>query len=869
MGLACTGEVPDWFYIKNQTDTNGIVSGTKVPVSIKDVIAANGIRNPDCAQSPTSFRVPMVLLKRAGQQLSPELLTRAQILRVNWTQVFEKSVGNRATVNTSLTDPPASTASPASITIYSGNGQYGQPGSQFPEALAVTVLDKNAVPVNNASLSFAVVSGSGQIQVFQAVTDVYGHAYAFFTAGNSPSTTVRATVSTTSLSVDFQEFVSSSFTSDPGYTVSTIAGTGEVGFSGDGGPAISARLNNPNWISIDSSNNVYFSDTGNLRVRRISQNSGAIDTFAGNGQSGFSGDGGAARGASFNRLSALAFDSLGGLLIADGLSRVRRVDPVTNTVNTFAGTGFTGLNGDNIPATSADLFGPSGLVREVSGSILIAASADALIRRVKTDGNIVTVAGTGTPGGLGDGGPAQAAQLDHPGGLAAGPDGSFWITEQYAGRVRKVDKTGTISTAIGGMNFPTSLALDGGGNLLITGYSSIARQHPDGTTVTVAGSTASTGFAGDGGPAQSALLNIPWGIALDAAGNIYVADSGNNRIRKLTINRFGIPATISVIQASPLNAFAGAPMPITVEVRDNVGDLVQNALVSFAALNATPAATATVTGSDGRASIQVTPGLGLFSLKATLPEFSGGPTANVTGTGTIPGPLVSAVQDAASARTSVVPGSWAAIYGSDFSDTTRAWGGADFNNGAKLPTALGGVSVAFDGMPAPVFFVSPSQLDVQVPSGVNATSVVTVTHNGTVSPPFAVTTVQNAPSIFAYNAGGKLFAAATHADGTLLGDPSISAGLKALPGETIILYANGLAPSPSGNIIASPIPYIGPVTVTVGSIATIADYAGLVAAGEFQLNVRVPAALPSGNFEVVIQVAGQSSTSGILLPIGP
>ena len=213
------------------------------------------------------------------------------------------------------------------------------------------------------------------------------------------------------------------------------------------------------------------------------------------------------------------------------------------------------------------------------------------------------------------------------------------------------------------------------------------------------------------------------------------------------------------------------------------------------------------------------------------------------------GPAVSNVLDAESSRASIVPGEWVAIYGANFAGTTRTWAQADFNavGTGDLPTNLSGVSVQFNGLPAAVYFISPTQLDVQAPQGISGTVQATVTNNGTAGTPVNVSVVQNAPSLFYYPAGSNLYPAAVHLDGTLIGDPAVtSTATRVKAGETIILFVNGIAPSPSGVIISGAIAYSNPVTVTIGTATAMPGFTGLVAAGEYQINVTVPSTLTTG-----------------------
>jgi uncharacterized protein (TIGR03437 family) len=239
-------------------------------------------------------------------------------------------------------------------------------------------------------------------------------------------------------------------------------------------------------------------------------------------------------------------------------------------------------------------------------------------------------------------------------------------------------------------------------------------------------------------------------------------------------------------------------------------------------------------------------------------------------------PLISSVQDAESAQTSVVPGQWVAIYGANLAKDSRPWNGADFTSSANLPTSLGGVKVTFNKIPAAVYYISPGQVDAQVPGGLAGPVDVMVTNqNADVSASFTANIVANAPSLYYYSAGAKLYAVATHADNTLIGDPAVvgTAGTKVLPGETIVIYVNGLAASPAGTILGA-IRYPNPVTVaftpTGGSASTAtADYAGVAFAGGFQVNVKIPSSLKPGDYSLTVATQGQTSPTGITLSVGP
>ena len=333
-------------------------------------------------------------------------------------------------------------------------------------------------------------------------------------------------------------------------TITTIAGTGGRGFSGDGGPAVEAELRNPSGVAVDGAGNLYIADTVNHRIRKV-DSTGTITTVAGTGQYGFGGDGGPATAVRLAYPDDVAVDGAGNLYIAESSDdRVRKVDS-TGTITTIAGTGRFGFRGDGGPAVKADLFNPSGVAVDGAGNLYIADVSNHRIRKVDSTGTITTIAGTGERGFSGDGGPAVEAKLYNPRGVAVDGAGNLYIAESGNERIRKVDSTGTITTIAGTgergfsgdggpaveakLYNPRGVAVDGAGNLYISDAtnSRIRKVDSTGTITTVAG-TGQYGFSGDDGPAPAARLAFPRGVAVDGAGNLYIADFGNHRIRKLT-----------------------------------------------------------------------------------------------------------------------------------------------------------------------------------------------------------------------------------------------------------------------------------------------------------------------------------------------
>ncbi len=329
--------------------------------------------------------------------------------------------------------------------------------------------------------------------------------------------------------------------------ITTVAGTGVRGFSGDGGPATSAQISAGAGASLavatDSLGNLFIVDGGNNRIRRVSA-AGIITTVAGGGPPGSLGDGGPATSAQLFP-GALAIDPAGNLFIATG-ANVRKVN-TAGIISTIAGNGIPSFSGDGGPALSAGFLATS-IALDPAGNIYISDTLSHRIRKISTAGTISTFAGNGTQGFSGDGGPATAASLTLPQGLATDAAGNVFFVS--LSRVRKVSPDGIITTVAGsgsplslgdggpatsaGMS-PTAVAVDAEGNLFIadTGGNRIRKVNTAGTISTFAGGNL-PGFDGDGGPATAARLFGPTSVAVDPAGNVYLADTNNARIRKVS-----------------------------------------------------------------------------------------------------------------------------------------------------------------------------------------------------------------------------------------------------------------------------------------------------------------------------------------------
>ncbi len=337
----------------------------------------------------------------------------------------------------------------------------------------------------------------------------------------------------------------------------SAVGPGSGSFAGDGGPATEARLNNPRGIALDRAGNLYIADSSNDRVRRVDKSTGVITTVIGSGERGFAGDEGPARLANLYFPHGLALDDSGSLYIADaGNHRIRKWDAKAGTVTTVAGTGQPRFYGDGGAATAAGLFAPRGVALDGKGNLYVADTQHSCIRKIDRDG-IMTMAAGSDPGLVSKG--AAPKFLWHPVGVAVGPDGEIYWADADLNRVKKADpnridpktKSGWITIVAGSeeMGFsgdggparnakleaPAAVAFDSKGNLYIADHNNGRIRRVDAKTgsITTFAGNGKRGFSGDEGPAQEAGLNAPDGIAFDAEDNLYIADAGNHRIRRV------------------------------------------------------------------------------------------------------------------------------------------------------------------------------------------------------------------------------------------------------------------------------------------------------------------------------------------------
>jgi uncharacterized protein (TIGR03437 family) len=679
-----------------------------------------------------------------------------------------------------------------------------------------------------------------------------------------------------------------------------------IGYAGDSGLAIDAELIEPYGVAVDAAGNVYIAERNDGRIRQVAAGpdylNNYIFTIIGNGNPGFSGDGDNALLAQLSSPTGVALDSAGNVYIADSQNFRIRVVPHSGKGNiaTVAGNGLFAYSGDGGPATRAELDSPHAVATDAGGNVYIADTANNVVRKVSTSGTITTFAGNGLTGVGGGGGPATAAQMIGPAGLAVDGQGNVYISDTVGQRIRVVTlSNGQINTYAGNrtegysgdggaainaeLNTPTGLAVDTSGNLYIadTLNSVIRKVTPAGTISTVAGNGIQ-GYAGDGGLATAAELYYPQAVAVDASGNLYIADTQNNRVRE--VNTAGIISTVagngtfgySGDGSWAVNAQITAPVGLAV---DSLGSLYigdSNGVVRKVFPNATIATIA------GNGSIGYT-GDGGAAAAATLnsPEgvaVSTGGLVYIADAGNnavrmlepaCVGAGVCAVANAASnASEAISPGDAIVIYGFGLGPNTLV---TNTPVAGVYGTSLAGTKVTINSAPAPLIYTSSTQVAVVVPYEVNSSeATIAVTYNGQELVSFTTALSLASPAIFTASGAGTGQAAAVNQDGSING-----AAHPANAGSIVSFYMTGGGQTNPGGqdglVAAVPLPISTlPVSVTVGGQAAYVSYSGGAPgtiAGIWQLNVEVPSGLAAGSVPVVVTVAGVSSPAGVTVVV--
>jgi trimeric autotransporter adhesin len=553
----------------------------------------------------------------------------------------------------------------------------------------------------------------------------------------------------------------------------TLLAGGSTGI-GDGGSATAAQLSSPWGVALDVNGNLHIADTGNQRVRRV-DSTGKITTEAGTGAAGFLGDNGPASKAELWSPFGIAADSAGNLYIADrNNQRIREVDTSGN-IQTLIGTGQSGLGAEGLPGPQMPLNNPSGVCLDHSGTVYVVDLGNNRVLRALAGSGVTTVAGNGSPGYAGDGGPAPLAQL----------------------------------------NGPTACILDAAGDLFIadTNNHCIREVTPDGNISTITG-TGTAGFSGDGGPAAGAALNGPMGVAVDGNGDLFIADSGNSRIREITPD-----AVIQTIAGGPGTPSIGRPGGLTLDGSGNLYFAEPSANVIG------KLAPGTATSSGGQSSGTPLPANPITAVNAF--SFNAGPVA---------------------------PGELLTIYGSGLGPQSGVTATPDAHTGS-IPTSLGGAQVTFDGNAAPVLYAQSGQVNLQVPYSVAgaANTTVVVLYNGQPAGTVVLPVVPSAPAIFPSVANQ---------------DGSVNSQNAPAPANSIItVYATGegltTGTNTSGQPAAAPYPQpAAPVTLNIAGIPAQILFVGSAPGqvGTLQINARIPGGfIPSGQVNLVLTVGTASS----------
>lgn len=553
-----------------------------------------------------------------------------------------------------------------------------------------------------------------------------------------------------------------------------------------------------------------------------------INTFAGNRTAGYSGDGGAATGAQLNLPLGLALDSSGNLYLADSANnRIRMIS--SGNISTVAGDGTGGYTGDKAAATSAEMLTPAAVAVDSNGNIYIADTFNHVIREVVTGatataagvaaGDIITFAGDNTGGFSGDGGPAVDAELEFPTSVAVDASGNVFIADSGNDVIREVTG-GNINTVVGGLagqelNDPETVVVDSAGNLYISEQNGYRISKFSNGTLTVLAGNGEIGYSGDNGPGIDASLDEPTGMALDSKGYLYICDTINSVIRKLSPE--GIITTIAGIGIA---GYGGDGGPATKAQLFSPRGIVV----------------------DGSGNVYVSDTVNYIVrlMQPQTPAIAGGGVVN-----------------AASFTAQVSPGGLATVFGSNFTGT-----GLDAVASFPLPSSLGGVSVQVNGVNAPVLYASFSQINFQIPwETKEGSATVLVSVNGFIGNKVNITVQGTSPALFVQGS----HAVAQNSDFSL-NNPSNPAKV----GGTILAYFTGGgavsnqpadgAPAGSGSDLSTA---TSTVTATIGGQTAQVPFAGLAPGfvGLWQANVVVPAGLTQGNFPLILTVGGQASNS--------
>lgn len=559
------------------------------------------------------------------------------------------------------------------------------------------------------------------------------------------------------------------------------------------------------------------------------------------------------------------------------------------TISTIAGVpGVAGLypavnDATKTPATSGQLYQPTRVAVDSKGNFYISDYLTHVVRMVTAStGNISTIAGNGAAGFAGDGAAGNQANITDVHGIAADGNGNVYISDTSNNRIRKIDSTGIITTYAGNgtrayagdggtalaasLWYPGGLAIDGSGNLYVADYgSSTVRKITSGGTISTVAGTGSWGFSGDGGAGPKAALAFPTALTLDAAGNLYIGDVGNNNIRKVDSSG-NISTVVTSVTPQGLAVDAAGNFYFV----DGVSSGVRKVLPGGGVVTIAGSGQAGYSGDGGPASV---------ALLSHPTGLAMAPSGNIyvadTGNDIIrqltPVAASLGVQDAASGLPgSIAPGEILTLFGTALGPPALT----KFTLGANglFPTQIAGTSVTFNGTPAPLIYTSAGVVAAIAPYEISnsASASVVLTYLGNTFTASSVPVVATAPSLFTANSSGSGPAAALNQDLSVN-----SAANPAKAGSTIVLYVTGEGltnapvngkPAGSTNL---PKPFL-PVTVKIGNQIVTPTYFGgapTLVAGVMQVNVQVPAGILSGLVQVQVLVGGYPSQAGVTIAV--
>jgi YD repeat-containing protein len=609
----------------------GVISGTCPGTSLATAYSDTGastvsLANPFGASGSTTNCYSMYMTLSTGATLPTPTLSLSSNLN---PATYGQPVSLTATISSGPT---------GLINFYSDGSQIGQAAITGTTATLIT----SGVPLGTHSItttwpgnaSYNPVSSSAITQTINVGTPVitwptpapllYGSpltaiqldasanvpgAFVYTPASGAVLSPGAHTLSVTFTPTDTTDYTATTETNTLNVTISpspgiiaTIAGNGYWGYSGDGGQAINADMEFPAAIAVDSAGNIYIPDNGNNVVRKVSVSTGVISTIAGTGTEGYSGDGGPATSAELDNPIAVAVDASGNVYIADeNNNRIRKVTVSTGMITTAAGTGTGAYSGDNGAATTAELSNPEEIAFDAAGNLYIADTENSVVREVAAStGFITTVAGNHSWGDSGDGGPATGAAFFEPTGVAVDEAGNLYVSDGGDSTVREVAaSTGIISTVAGNrtagysgdngpatsaeLNHPYALAVDATGNVYIADYGNfvVRKMSTTGVITTVAGNGIQ-GYSGDGGPATDAELTYPRGVVVDSTGDIYVADTGSHVVRVVGSGQTATPT------------FSPSPGTYSIAQTVSISDTIAGAVIYYTLNGSTPTTASSV-----------------------------------------------------------------------------------------------------------------------------------------------------------------------------------------------------------------------------------------------------------------------------------